>query len=343
MQRLQCTFVAGFADDADAQNTDSLCHDGTDTAVLSKVVQRFQREAQAGGGKIGAHLRVDLIKAETLIDELHQLLHHQMGLGTHGQRVDDADALTGVLLHIMVGGSAGSGSGSGARFPDEGGGGDGWGREGRGTYSWYNCSDDEEDKERCADDGAYLDGKPATWQKNPVLGKGWFCYEKNGTDEVMCVVSSEPMEEDKFLDLCVSGSVEEVRRALAKGADPNQRTSKPIYASSALHKATMSEYAGEVIKLLLDAGADVNIRDEEGRTPLILALGPMPDPVWILRPVRALLAGGADPTIKDNDGHDALWHARRLRQSDEYGEYGEEDKAQVAEIVRLVEQAMKRR
>ena len=85
-------------------------------------------------------------------------------------------------------GSAGSGSGFGARFPDEKTGEDiGWGRERKGMYSWYSCTDEEDDKTKCANDGDFLDGKPATQQGKPVKGKGWMCYEKTGTDEVMCV------------------------------------------------------------------------------------------------------------------------------------------------------------
>ena len=43
----------------------------------------------------------------------------------------------------------------------------------------------EKDDDGCAN-VAHLDGKPATWQEKPVMGKGWSCLAKTGTKEVMC-------------------------------------------------------------------------------------------------------------------------------------------------------------
>ena len=43
----------------------------------------------------------------------------------------------------------------------------------------------EKDDDGCAN-MAFVDGERATWQEKPVMGKGWTCLEKTGTDEAMC-------------------------------------------------------------------------------------------------------------------------------------------------------------
>lgn len=58
----------------------------------------------------------------------------------------------------------------------------------------------------------------------------------------------------------------------------------------------------ELIELLLDAGADVDTRDEHGRTPLLLAL---PHPAKL----ALLLGRGANPNLSESDGATPLIHA----------------------------------
>jgi ankyrin repeat protein len=60
----------------------------------------------------------------------------------------------------------------------------------------------------------------------------------------------------------------------------------------------------EIVKLVIDAGADVNSKDYEGWTPLHYAA---------LREnssaINLLLAAGADPFIKDNGNHTPFFYA----------------------------------
>jgi len=69
----------------------------------------------------------------------------------------------------------------------------------------------------------------------------------------------------------------------------------------------------ELVKILVDAGADVNAREVRGMTPLMLALGcDHNDP----RIVRLLLDRGADPVIKSNAGEDSRVWAKKFGVSD---------------------------
>jgi ankyrin repeat protein len=80
---------------------------------------------------------------------------------------------------------------------------------------------------------------------------------------------------------------EVVRRLLEAGADPNRRCRK---GRTALHRTNKPE----TIRLLIRAGADVNARDREGATVLRLY-------AWQLPPdmVAELLDHGADPNAAD--------------------------------------------
>lgn len=68
----------------------------------------------------------------------------------------------------------------------------------------------------------------------------------------------------------------------------------------------------EMSKLLLDCGANYNVRDFEGATPVLRAL----EKTSSLRNVELLLSNGADITVVDNKGKTALHYAVRNRWTD---------------------------
>ncbi|GGD97777.1 ankyrin repeat domain-containing protein [Paenibacillus nasutitermitis] len=81
------------------------------------------------------------------------------------------------------------------------------------------------------------------------------------------------------------------------GADPSLITGKDDYEFSVLHGAVMTENT-KMTRYLLDQGADVNATNDEGISPLHIALYPAI--------VKCLLEGGADINKKSSDGSTPL-------------------------------------
>ena len=86
------------------------------------------------------------------------------------------------------------------------------------------------------------------------------------------------------------GNMAEVKKQLAWGVSPNTRTL--TYLVSPLHEAAGSGYAN-VVELLLEHGANVNITDEGGSTPLHWAAENGHTKV-----MKILLENEADPSMK---------------------------------------------
>jgi len=80
-------------------------------------------------------------------------------------------------------------------------------------------------------------------------------------------------------------------------ADPSLIRGKDEYEFNVLHGAVMTENT-KLIKYLLDQGADVNAPNDEGITPLHIALYP--------DVVQCLLNGGADINKQSSDGSTPL-------------------------------------
>lgn len=100
---------------------------------------------------------------------------------------------------------------------------------------------------------------------------------------VLCLTRAPLLAQQAALDKALfdsswQGNEEEVVRLLAAGANPNvtQQGSTP------LHKAAMRDHRA-VMTLLINGGANVNVKDNHGRTPLAEAAGSRtPDAVKLL-------------------------------------------------------------
>lgn len=96
-------------------------------------------------------------------------------------------------------------------------------------------------------------------------------------------------------------NVAAAERLLAQGADVNAvKNGEPLLIMAARNGHI------QVMKLLLNRGADVNARDDRGRTALMVAAG-LSDPGM----VRLLLSKGADVSARGNDGYTA-WTASEM-------------------------------
>ncbi len=89
-----------------------------------------------------------------------------------------------------------------------------------------------------------------------------------------------------------------VKLLLDAGANINHQDKD---GQTALMWATLYEHT-EVVKLLLDAGANVNHQNKDGQTVLVVATGNVHSPIIMLNIVKMLLVAGADPNIPGNTG-----------------------------------------
>ncbi len=101
---------------------------------------------------------------------------------------------------------------------------------------------------------------------------------------------------------------------LDAGADPNAQNDDGI---TPLHLAVYPE----MVELLVRRGADINVRSNDGRTPLLVQVAEAEG----IEAMKALLRLGADAKATDNQGQSALDIARGREEEDKVDlltEYG---------------------
>ena len=117
-----------------------------------------------------------------------------------------------------------------------------------------------------------------------------------------------------FMTALEKGKSAEIKRLLAKGISPNQEVRPGVYP---IHVAVLKDKK-PIVKLLIAAGADVNVQTpdkrikEDGlRTPLHLAINNQS-----LDVIEMLVKGGADLTLRNAAGQTPLYYAIVYRHQD---------------------------
>lgn len=107
-----------------------------------------------------------------------------------------------------------------------------------------------------------------------------------------------PDTDETLLHIAISNLDTEYLELYLHYTDPNvvNGLNEPL-----LHYAGYYGYY-EMLPILIDAGADINLKDEYGNTPLIAAMNEDID----IEVLQYMLENGADPTIANNDGVSAL-------------------------------------
>lgn len=109
------------------------------------------------------------------------------------------------------------------------------------------------------------------------------------------------LEATPLLIAAQSGKIEILKLLLKAGADFNM---KDAYGDTPIHLA-ISEGHVEIVKLLIDAGIDINLKDYDGSTPLHSAANKDKKDI-----IKLLLNAGADVNIKDYYGQTPLHVAK---------------------------------
>ena len=187
--------------------------------------------------------------------------------------------------------------------------------------------------------------------------KGYFVYEKykdplilakqSGNEQKVQLIKDaqaatkeQHKKDEKLIKAVQKGNVEQVRKLLAEGANPNACGDKNVETGKPWAGQTALVYANnlEIAQMLLNAGADVDAADWSNGTPLMWASKPkqLEKVKWLIKHganvnnnlakhtpltlavnvgyyweyIEALLNAGADVNLRDRTGHGPLYYAK---------------------------------
>lgn len=121
---------------------------------------------------------------------------------------------------------------------------------------------------------------------------------RQALDGGVAVNAKDSLEQTALLAAVSHNQLEEVKLLLARGADPNLADNA---GWTPLHYAAWFGSGTVILTELLDHGARIDARNDRGITPLYFAAATGHDPQ-----VRLLLARGADRSIASNSGYTPL-------------------------------------
>lgn len=122
--------------------------------------------------------------------------------------------------------------------------------------------------------------------------------------------------ENELLTACLEGNIKFMKNYLINGGDPNYILSNELpIIFCAVHYNQL-----EIIDLLVEYGANINIQDQFGQTVLFMIVDGCIDGMIqsgenienaSIETIKFLLSKGADPNLADNRGLSALGVAER--------------------------------
>jgi ankyrin repeat protein len=98
-----------------------------------------------------------------------------------------------------------------------------------------------------------------------------------------------------LINATIENKIKEVRSLIARGINVNDQD-KGFAMRTALH-AAVEENNLKIVTILLNAGADVNLLDEDGNTPLMMLNDETNSEI-----IKLLVNHGTDPNIQNKDG-----------------------------------------
>lgn len=174
------------------------------------------------------------------------------------------------------------------------------------TFEWFACG------AACWTGSGVDDLDEAMLPQSPVekelVGDRSFDDPPSPRNDFLADLSSMECTLDSLLDAAEEGSCARVRHVLASGRVDVNAVDENDY-SALLTSAEQGHL--EVVCLLLEAGADLELRDSFGRSALYAAAVAGREPV-----VRALVSVGADLETQDAEGRTPLWASCFVRHLD---------------------------
>lgn len=154
---------------------------------------------------------------------------------------------------------------------------------------------------------------------NKKAKNGWnifmLCVARSQTPEIISYLLTRfPKNKKEISELLLnavasSTNTDIIKVLLDKGADINYKNEKGITPL----RASMNTYSPKVIKFLINEGAQINMADNNGTTPLIDAATGCKD----TKVFEILLQAGANPKLVDKNGLSALIYAATYNSSEE--------------------------
>ncbi len=142
---------------------------------------------------------------------------------------------------------------------------------------------------------------PLFWPTYPHFSVPYRYKGKSIDRQVIYTLTDTPEPPLSLQEAAAIGDIDLVKLRLSQGSAVDARESPTM--TTAFIGAVGNSHK-EVVALLLDQGADVNVRANQIGTPLLCALQNGDEEI-----IQLLLAAGADANMVDSDGYPSLYYA----------------------------------